>query len=70
MGLFLFGADRVGEIRTLSETNLARGIYEELEPGEHYLMVSEDGRGPETTGNRTDDSVSASQETEGFKPLG
>jgi hypothetical protein len=31
MGLFLFRADGVGEIRTLSGTSLTRGIYEELE---------------------------------------
>jgi hypothetical protein len=31
MGLFLFRADRVGEIRTLSGTSLTMGIYEELE---------------------------------------
>jgi hypothetical protein len=33
-------------------------------------MVSDGGRGSGTMGNRTDDSVSVSQETEGFKPLG
>jgi hypothetical protein len=31
MGLFLFRASRVGEIRTLSGTSLTMGIYEELE---------------------------------------
>jgi hypothetical protein len=29
--LFLFRADGVGEIRTLSGTSLTRGVYEELE---------------------------------------
>jgi hypothetical protein len=70
MGLFLFRADGVGETRTLSGTSLARGIYEGWRPGEHYPMVSEDGREPGTMGNRTNNSVSVSQETEGFKPLG
>jgi hypothetical protein len=31
MGSFLFRADGVGEIRTLSGTSLTMGIYEELE---------------------------------------
>jgi hypothetical protein len=31
MGLFLFQADGVGEIRTLSGMSFTRGIYEELE---------------------------------------
>jgi hypothetical protein len=70
MGLFLFQADRVGEIRTLSGTSLTMGIYEELEARGNYPMVSDGGRGPGTTRNGMNNSVLVSQETEGFKPLG
>jgi hypothetical protein len=39
-------------------------------PGELKPRVRDDRRGPRMTGNKVNNTISVSQETEDFKPLG